>query len=193
MARTSTPGTTPHLPRIPLTRLVRVVALVLTVAYLLGISWYLLTHGGWPTPDYLIPPLLLLGIALRRGWAFVLDWAPFLLLILAWQATAGIADELGRPVHFSGPAEVDFRLFGGRLPAVELQHRLFDPNRAHWYDWAATLQHALHFVLPVAVGLAIWLKRRRTYWRYLLSVMVLFYLGFALYALYPAAPPWLAG
>src|SRR5215204_1523460 len=79
-------------------------ALVAALIYLLGISWYLLSHGGWPTPDYLIPPLLLLAIALGRGWAFVFDWGPFLILILSWQATAGIADQLGRPVHVEQPA-----------------------------------------------------------------------------------------
>jgi membrane-associated phospholipid phosphatase len=176
-----------------MTRVVRGAALVAALAYLLGISWYLLTHGGWPTPDYLIPPLLLLAIAFGRGWAFVLDWGPFLLLILSWQATAGIADEMGRPIHVEQPAEFDFQLFGGRLPTVELQQRFFDPTEARWYDWLATLQHAMHFVLPILVGLAIWLVSRRLYWRYLIAVMVLFYIGFALYALYPAAPPWMAG
>ncbi|MGD9891556.1 MAG: phosphatase PAP2 family protein [Dehalococcoidia bacterium] len=174
-------------------RVLRGAALVVALAYLLGISWYLLSHGGWPTPDYLIPPLLLLAIALGRGWSFVLDWGPFLLLVLSWQATAGIADELGRPVHVEQPAEFDFYLFGGRLPTVELQQRFFDPTEARWYDWLATLQHSMHFVLPVLVGLAIWLVSRRLYWRYLIAVMVLFYIGFAIYALYPAAPPWMAG
>jgi membrane-associated phospholipid phosphatase len=171
----------------------RAVALAAAFLYLAGISAYLLTHGGWPTPDYLIPPLLLLALALGRGWPFVLDWGPFLVLVLSWQATAGLADELGRPVQLDPLIHADRWLFGGRLPTIELQERLFDPASAHWYDWAATVQHALHFVLPVAVGLAIWLRSRRRYWRYLASVLVLFYLGFIGYALFPAAPPWMAG
>src|SRR5262245_16329945 len=100
-------------------RLGRALALMTALAYLLGVSWYLLTHGGWPTVDYLIPPLLLLALALGRGWAFVLDWGPFLLLVLMWQATAGVADSLGRPVHMRSVAEVDYWLFGGRLPTFE--------------------------------------------------------------------------
>lgn len=161
--------------------------------YLTAISAYLLTHGGWPTPDYLIPPLLLFAIALGRGWAFVLDWGPFLLLVLSWQATAGLADQLGRPVHVMGPLRAERWLFHGTIPTIWLQDRLFDPTRAHWYDWAATVQHALHFVLPVVLGLVLWLHSRRLYWRYIAAVLTLFYLGFAGYALYPAAPPWLAG
>ena len=174
-------------------RVVRAAALVAAVAYLTAMPAYLITHGGWPTPDYLIPPLLLFAIVLGRGWPFVLDWGPFLVLLLAWQATAGIADELGRPVHVRALPAADHWLFDGRLPTVLLQERLWNPTAPRWYDWAATAQHTLHFVLPVLIGFAIWLRSRRTYWRYVLSVIVLFFLGFAGYALYPAAPPWMAG
>lgn len=173
--------------------MIRALALIGALLYLAGITAYLLTHGGWPTPDYLIPPLMLIAVASGRGWAFVADWGPFLILILSWQATAGLADQMGRPVHLLEPAEADRALFSGYLPAVELQHRLFRPEQASWYDWAATLQHGLHFVLPVAVGWMLWMRRRCIYWRYMLSVIVLFYLGFAGYVLYPAAPPWMAG
>ncbi len=173
---------------------VRALAVFAALVYLAGMSAYLLTHGGWPTPDYLIPPLLLVAIALGRGWPFVLDWGPFLLLVLSWQATAGIADELGRPVHVSAPINADRWLFGGAVPTLWLQDRLFTSSRASWYDWFGTVQHAFHFVLPVATGMVIWTAAgRRMYWRYLASVMALFYLGFVGYALYPTAPPWMAG
>lgn len=168
-------------------------ALAGAALYLVGVSFYLVLNGGWPTPDYLIPPLLLAAIALGRGWPFLIDWSPFLLLVLTWQATAGIANRLGRPVHVTGPIRAEQWLFGGNIPTLSLQNRLFDPAHAHWYDWAATMQHAAHFVLPITVGMLIWLRSRRTYWRYLTSVLVLFYLGFIGYALYPAAPPWMAG
>ena len=174
-------------------RLGRAAALAGALVYLAAISAYLVTHGGWPTPDYLVPPLLLIAIVTGRGWPFVLDWGPFLALVLSWQATAGIADQLGRPVHMRELVQAETWLFRGRIPTVELQARFFDPAQARWYDWAATVQHALHFVLPVAIGLVIWLRSRRTYWRYLASVLALFYLGFIGYALYPAAPPWMAG
>jgi membrane-associated phospholipid phosphatase len=174
-------------------RIGRTAALAGAMLYLLGISAYLLTHGGWPTPDYLVPPLLLMAIALGRGWSFLFDWGPFLLLVLSWQATAGLADQFGRPVHVQQVADAEQWLFRGSIPTLELQERLFNPGRAHWYDWAATIQHTLHFVLPVAMGFVIWLRGRRLYWRYLLSVMCVFYIGFAGYVFYPAAPPWMAG
>jgi membrane-associated phospholipid phosphatase len=161
--------------------------------YVAAVSAYLLTHGGWPTPDYLIPPLLLMAVALGRGWSFLLDWGPFLLLLVLWQASAGLAAEVGRPVHVQQLVRADEMLFFGHLPTVWLQERLFDPTRVRWYDWIATGQHAAHFALPIAVGMVIWLRNRRDYWRYHLSVVALFMIGFLLYILYPAAPPWMAG
>ena len=34
------------------------------------------------------------------------------------------------------------------VDAEQLYDLLFDPNEARWYDWLATLQHSMHFVLP---------------------------------------------
>jgi membrane-associated phospholipid phosphatase len=170
----------------------RAVAFAGALGYLIAISWYLLLHGGWPTPDYLIPPLLLVAVAIGKGWPFLLDWGPFLLLVLSWQATADLAYRLGRPVHVTQPAAFDWWLFHDHLPSWELQRWLFDPDHAHWYDWVATAQHGAHFLLPVAAGMFLWLRGRRLYWRYLCSLMTVFYIGFAGYVLYPAAPPWMA-
>lgn len=167
-------------------------AVAAALAYVAAVSAYLLTHGGWPTPDYLIPPLLLIAVALGRGWPFLLDWGPFLLLLALWQASAGLAAEVGRPVHVQELAQADRMLFFGQLPTVWLQERLFDSSRVRWYDWVATGQHAAHFALPIAVGMVIWLRNRRDYWRYHLSVLALFMTGFLIYILYPAAPPWMA-
>jgi hypothetical protein len=187
------PNTVTHAPTVSQPRWLRLAALLGAVAYLLGVSAYLLTHGGWPTPDYLIPPLLLVAVALGKGPAFLADWGPFLVIVLAWQASAGVADTLGRPVHITEPLAAERALFGGYVPTVELQRWLYRPEQGAWYDWVGVIQHSLHFVLPVAVGFWLWLGSRRLYWHYLAAVLLLFFTGFAIYALYPAAPPWMAG
>ncbi len=173
-------------------RIIRLAAGSAAVTYLVLFSAYLLTSGGWPTPDYLIPPLLLVAIAMGRGWSFLFDWSPFLVLILAWQASAGVADQMGYPIHVHPMIRADRWLFGGHLPTVELQERLYHPGAPRWYDWLAAGQHAAHFALPVAAGIVLWLRGRRVYWRYIASLMTVFFLGYAGYVLYPAAPPWMA-
>lgn len=163
------------------------------VVYCGAVTWYLLTHGGAPTPDFLIPPLLLLAVLAGRGRAFLLDWTPFLLLLLAWESTRGIADRLGMPLQVRAPIEAERALFLGHIPTLLLQDWLYDHERgSRWFDWLGTIQHSLHFVLPVAFGFVFWLRDRALYWRYVLSVLLLFLLGFAGFVLFPQAPPWLA-
>lgn len=162
--------------------------------YCVAVTWYLLSHGGWPTPDFLIPPLLLFALLAQRGRAFLVDWAPFLLVLIAWEATRGIADQLGMPVHVIEPVIAERALFFGALPTIELQRWLFDPERGpRWFDWVGAILHSLHFVLPIAVGFGLWLKERALFRRYAVSILLLFLFGFAGYVLFPQAPPWIAG
>lgn len=163
------------------------------IVYLLATAIYLVLHGSWPTPDFLIPPLLLFAVIAGRGWSFLIDWLPFLLLLIVYQSFAGLADDLNGRVHFQELIVADERLFGsGNLPAVLLQERFFRDDQVVWYDWAATFLHAAHFVVPATFGFILWLQSRVTYWRYMLTFMAAFYAGFITYYLYPAAPPWMA-
>src|SRR5215218_557554 len=159
-----------------------------------AVTWYLLTHGGAPTPDFLIPPLLLLAVVAGRGRAFLLDWTPFLLLLLAWEATRGVADRLGMPLQIDAPIVAEKAIVFGHVPTVVLQQWLYDPERgSRWFDWVGAVMHSLHFVLPIAAGFAFWLRDRALYWRYAASLLLLFVLAFAGYVLFPQAPPWMAG
>lgn len=63
-----------------------------------------------------------------RVCRIVVDWGVYVLLVLSWQATATIAERIGRPVHVYEPARADRWLFGGRLPTITLQGWLADPD-----------------------------------------------------------------
>jgi hypothetical protein len=163
------------------------------VLYCGAVTWYLLTHGGWPTPDFLIPPLLLLALLAGRGRSFLIDWTPFLVILLAWEATRGIADLVGMPIQIGGPWRFEESLFFGTIPTITLQEWLYDGERgSRWFDWVGAILHSLHFALPIAFGFVLWLGDRALYWRYVISILVLFLLGFLGFVLYPQAPPWLA-
>lgn len=165
---------------------------VTAVVYLLSISFYLLLNGGWPTPDLLVPPLLLLAAAARRGWTFIIDWLPLLMLVLVYEAFRGIADDLNGRVAFWPLINADQLMFGGVTGPEYLQERFFDPVRTAWYDWTASLLYSAHYITPVALGFALWLRSRALFWRFSLSLVFLFGAGFVSYYFYPAAPPWMA-
>ncbi|HXH23098.1 MAG TPA: phosphatase PAP2 family protein [Dehalococcoidia bacterium] len=165
----------------------------LAAGYLVATTAFLVTHGSWPTPDFLIPPLVLLAVANGRGWQFVIDWSPFLLLMLGYEAFRGVADNLNSRVHFVSLIDADKWLLGGETGPNLLQRLFFREDRVAWYDWVASVLHMIHFVVPVAAAFAIWLVSRRTYWRFAVTVLGLFFMGFVTYYAYPAAPPWMAG
>src|SRR5690606_34025393 len=175
----------------PSPKTVRALAIAATLVYVIGMSWFILRQGGWPTPDFLIPPLILVAIIYGRGWSFLVDWLPFLLLLLAYESFRGIADDLNSRVAIQELVDAERWLMGG-IPTNELQARFFDRNNLAWYDWGATLLHVAHFGVPVAMGFAIWLNNRALYWRFAGSVVGLCFAGFVIHYLYPAAPPWMA-
>jgi hypothetical protein len=167
-------------------------AIAATVLYLVVVVLALLREGAWPTPDFLIPPLVIIAVLKGRGWSFVIDWVPFLVLLLVYESFRGIADDLNTRVHVQSLIDADRWLTGGVIPTVWLQQRFFHASHIAWYDWVATGLHVAHFAVPVCFGFMLWLRSRSLYWRYASAVLAMFFAGFFTSFLYPAAPPWLA-
>jgi membrane-associated phospholipid phosphatase len=49
-----------------------------------------------------------------------------------------------------------------------------------------------HFVIPVIVAINLWYEKHEQYWYFVVDLLVLSYLGFITYVIFPAAPPWWA-
>src|SRR6478672_1503612 len=164
-----------------------------TLVYIVGISAYLIDQRVWPTPDFLIPPLIFIALFYGRGWAFLVDWLPFLAILLGYEAFRGVADDINSRVHYTQLIDADRWLTGGHVPTLVLQDHFFDPNHVTWYDYLATALHATHYAVMVGFGFVLWLSSRKTYWRFAAALLALFFSGIFTEFLYPAAPPWMAG
>ncbi|MDF8264844.1 phosphatase PAP2 family protein [Luteipulveratus flavus] len=102
----------------------------------------------------------------------------------------GVTNRLGFGLHVTAPPAVDRAVFGV-VPSAWLQQRLVGGG-AHWYDAVAALVYVSHFVvLPVGTAL-VWLHYRDRFRAWITAVLTLTAVGMLLYAVYPAAPPWLA-
>ncbi len=149
-----------------------------------------------PGPESLVFVLLLLIAAFGRFPSFVRPWVPFLLILFGWQTLRGYTLEVIRgsaiPLHVTPMIALDRTLFGGHLPTLLLQRALYAPHQTHWYDAAATLLYECHFALPVLFALGLRFRDVSAQWRFLGTLVLLFFAGYATYLLYPAAPPWLA-
>ncbi|SCX55801.1 PAP2 superfamily protein [Klenkia marina] len=151
--------------------------------------------NGLPTDRLSILLWVLSGLGCRcagRGWRsgvrLLADWVPLGAVLLLYDASRGIANTLGAPVHVAEPAAADAWLFGA-VPTVWLQAHLTAPG---WLAVAVTLVYSSHFVVTPLVLAVLWVRDRARWGRYARLVVALSLAGLATYVLYPAAPPWLA-
>jgi hypothetical protein len=141
---------------------------------------------------WLLLGLLCFSLSDLRGYArgVVLEWLPFIGLLIAYDSLRGSAAHTFG-VHYLPQIQVDQTLFGGTAPTVWLQHQLWH-GHVVWYDvivWAVYLTH--FFATPV-VAAVLWKLDRQRFRTFVIYVAALSLAGLATYALYPAAPPWMA-
>lgn len=126
----------------------------------------------------------------NRAVALLLGWAPFVVVLVAYELMRDLASRLGVPPH--NLAGLERALFGGYEPTLVLQATIGKLSDADLIDDAGSLVYSAHFLLPVAVGAWLWSKNRADFHRFGLSLVVLCALAFLTYVVAPTAPPWLA-
>jgi len=120
----------------------------------------------------------------------LLGWAPFVLVLMAYELMRDLAATLHVPPH--NLAGVERALFGGYEPTLVLQTTIAKLGDADLIDDAGSLVYSAHFLLPVIVGAWLWSRNRAEFHRFGLSLVVLCALAFVTYVVVPTAPPWLA-
>jgi len=122
----------------------------------------------------------------------VIDWAPMVVVLGAYDITRGAADKLGIGVHFHPMIDFDRFLFFGTTPTEWLQAHLNDPKVVNWLDVAFTLIYTSYFIVPFTVAGFLWARDRFEFLRFSRRIITLSAAGLATYILFPAAPPWMA-
>ncbi|MDP9363037.1 MAG: phosphatase PAP2 family protein [Chloroflexota bacterium] len=169
---------------------------VIFLAYMAIAAGLYMRYGVSFTPDRWLFLLLIGALVMGRAMVFLRDWIPVVLLIagyevmrkLAWQ----LVEQQDRYVHVQELIDADRAIFGGELPTLWLQGRLYTPGQVHWYDYVAMLFYALHFVFPLAFAFLLWLTHKACFWQFTLGFLVMTYAAFAFFLWYPAGPPWFA-
>jgi membrane-associated phospholipid phosphatase len=136
--------------------------------------------------------LLAWSIGNRAPWKVAVDLVPFAVVLIVYDHLRGIADTLGMPTWWHPQLDVDKALFGGRVPTVVLQEHFKHIPQARWWDVVAAVTYFSFFFLPYVTAGVLWLRGRRDFRRWAARFVSLSLLGFAFFALIPAAPPWAA-
>jgi membrane-associated phospholipid phosphatase len=141
---------------------------------------------------WLLLGLLCFSMSDLRGFGrgVVLEWLPFIAILIAYDSLRGSAAHTFG-VHYLPQLRVDEFLFGGTAPTVTLQHWLWH-GHVVWYDLPVWAVYLTHFFATPLVAAALWKLDRPRFRRFAVLVAALSFAGLITYALYPAAPPWMA-
>jgi membrane-associated phospholipid phosphatase len=149
-----------------------------------------------------------------RVWrrAVLRDWLPLFAVLFAYDFLRGAAPDIGAHLahlptlaadptdptftakaHLSEPIRADELLFGGHVPTVWLQQHFYTPGHVHWWDVLAVPVYFSHFFVSLGVAVLLWALSYRLFRRYVWTLVTLTVITLATYAVFPAAPPWMAG
>jgi membrane-associated phospholipid phosphatase len=161
-----------------------------SLAYLVLVSGVMIWRGISVSPDYLL--LILVPVALLSGrfLRFLRDWVPFIALFLGYEALRDLVPKSHIAVHYELPIRGDEFMFGGADPSEWLQAHL---GSLRWLAIACTVVYFCHFIVPVAVGMVLWLVDRVQFLRFVVALLAMCFAAFVVFLLFPVAPPWLAG
>lgn len=171
------------------------------------------TGREWLTLWVLVALLAAVGgdlVTWRR--AVVRDWLPLMAVLFAYDLIRGVANEIGGTLfglptwasnpsnphshvraHLLEPLHADQWMFGGQVPTVWLQQHLYAPGVAHWWDVIAVPVYLSHFLVSLVLAIVLWCVSYPLFRHYLAVLVTLTMATLAVYVLYPAAPPWMAG
>lgn len=168
-------------------RFVYAIALI----YIAIVSVFMVSHRAWLSPDQFFAFAILAVILIGRTKQFLWDWVPVLLLLFGYEYLRGLIPQLSGQAHIWPMIKADNFLFGF-LPTMKLQSLLFNPSFLQWYDYLSVTLYISHFVIPMGFTFILWLSDRKIFKQFTLALLVLSYLSFLTYILFPAMPPWMA-
>lgn len=179
-------------------RLLAVLAVLAPVVYLAALGVSIALDGLPLARDQLFLWLLLgmaaFSVAAWRSWGeLLLEWLPFLALLVAYDYLRGAVSVPTEQAHIVPQLRFDEWLAGGPIPTVWLQERLFDVADLQWYDYASWFVYMSHFFVVWVVAAVLWRVAHHRFRRYVALTVTLTVAGFLTYWLWPAQPPWLAG
>ena len=141
---------------------------------------------------WIVLGLLALSTANLGGWfrGVVFEWLPLGLVLAAYDLLRGHADGLLFSTWYRPQLEADSFLFGGTVPTVWLQDRLWHGSaNLRWYDYATWAVYMSYFAATYLPAGLLWSSLRARFRRDVGSVALLAGMAFATFALFPAAPP----
>ncbi len=165
---------------------------VATFIYLGIITAFMIWHQEFFSPDRFFVFVFVAMLIAGKAWAFFWDWLPPIMLILGYDYLRGLVPLAGGKAHIRAMIYFDKAIFFGNVPTLWLQQHFFLNGTISWYDNVAAVLYFLHFIIPLFVALLFWFIDKKIFKLYTTGIILVSYLAFITYYLFPAMPPWMA-
>jgi membrane-associated phospholipid phosphatase len=147
----------------------------------------------YPSTEMALALLVILAVINPKVRVFVIDIAPFILLLFSYDTLRNFADNFAlTDIHATSLIRLERSLFGGALPGYWIQQHLWNKPYTPLLDMITNTLYLSHFLTPLVVSAALWRRRRSEYWAFAFGLLALSYAAFVTFLLFPAAPPWWA-
>ncbi len=166
-------------------------ALILSFSYIFLISSFMIYHRIWFSPDQFFIFAILGSLFLGRVRMFLFDWIPFVLLFLGYEGLRSLIPYFNLKAHVLPMIYADKLIFGS-IPTITLQNLLYNPNNLKWYDFLTVTLYISHFVGFLLAGYLFWILDRKVFKQYSVAILLVSYMAFFTFIIFPAMPPWMA-
>ena len=169
----------------------RIFIFALFITYLVGATTLMIWQGIGIAPDRYALVLLLGALLIRKTRSFLLDWLPFLFILISYDFLRGFVPLINKNVHFTELIDAEKFIFGS-IPTQTLQALYFQSGSLQWWDFLATIFYFLHFAQPLAFGYLLWMGNKEWFKKFVIAISLVSYAAWATFLVFPAAPPWMA-
>src|SRR3989344_2708049 len=163
----------------------------IVIGYIIIVCIFLFWHRVGFSPDQFFVVALLITLLLGRMKQFIHDWSIPVVLFLSYDYLRRLVPKLTINAYVYPMINFDKAVFGS-IPVNILQDFLFKNGVINWYDYLATIFYMSHFIVPMVLAFILWLKNKKYFEQYTLSLIIVSYAAFVTFILFPAVPPWMA-
>lgn len=168
--------------------LLKVIFPLVWLAYLLIVH---LTMGLRPEHFALVGALLLCFFAHQKLRKWALAFFPFVAFGVIYDALRMVPIAWRGTINIQAPYEMESSLlqwFG--FPAQFMLGDFFQEHHVFALDVLAACTYSLHIVIPILFALWLWIRNSEYFTSFTWAFLAMNLAAFAIYILYPTAPPW---
>ncbi len=161
---------------------------LIAIAYLI---WTHLAGGIHPEHYFLVFLWFIMFYAHEKTRQFILGFSIFIIYWIIYDSMRILPNYEVSAVHIKQPYELEKNLFG-----ITFNHHLLTPNE--YFDLVHTklldIISGLFYInwvpVPIAFAVYLYFKDKTLFIKFSMVFLLVNILGFIIYYLYPAAPPW---